>query len=174
MLERYRESGNQKMVRRLEAAPVTLTPPLPAPYMAIRDKAMHELGVGTTRDMKSVLTGVFLASWLHPAYTLREKLNLWRGKFLSDKLLLAKMMATDLTDQVVELGVPVYFFHGRYDYTVSYPQTHSYFEKLRAPLKGFYTFEESAHSPMFEEPDRMRLIFEHDVLEGRNDLSDGK
>jgi hypothetical protein len=24
---------------------------------------MHELGVGTTRDMTSVITGIFLASW---------------------------------------------------------------------------------------------------------------
>ena len=174
MLERYREIGDMKMVRQLEAAPVTMTPPLPASYMAIRDKAMHGLGVGTTRDMKSVMTGVFLASWLFPEYTLSEKMNLWRGKFLSDQVLLDKMMATDLTTQVTELDVPVYFFHGKYDYTVSYPEARSYFEKLKAPRKGFYTFEQSAHSPMFEEPDEMQQIFEKDVLPAKNSLADEK
>jgi pimeloyl-ACP methyl ester carboxylesterase len=172
MLERYREIGNTKMVRQLEAAPVTMTPPLPASYMLVRDKAMHGLGVGTTRDMKSVITGVFLASWLFPEYTLSEKMSLWRGKFLSDKVLLDKMIATDLTKQVVELDVPVYFFHGKYDYTASYPLTKSYFRKLKAPLKGFYTFEQSAHSPIFEEPVKMQQIIENDVLAGKNSLAD--
>lgn len=30
-----------------------------------------------------------------------------------------------------------------------------YFDKLDAPVKGLYTFEESAHSPVFEEPEKM-------------------
>jgi pimeloyl-ACP methyl ester carboxylesterase len=63
MLERYRARGDMDMVRRLEAAPVTMTGPLPPAYMALRDKAMHGLGVGTTRDMTSVVTGIFIPSW---------------------------------------------------------------------------------------------------------------
>ena len=62
------------------------------------------------------------------------------------------MLATDLAKQVPELDLPVYFLHGIYDYTCSYTEAKAYFEKLKAPVKGFYTFEQSAHSPMFEEP----------------------
>ena len=63
MLQRYREMGKTRMVRRLEAAPVTPTTiPLPASYDALRDRAMHGLGIGTTRDMRSVVTGLFLPS----------------------------------------------------------------------------------------------------------------
>ncbi len=164
MLKRYREIGNTKMVRQLEAAPPTMTVPLPASYMSIRDKAMHGLGVGTTRDMKSVVTGVFLPSWLCREYTLGEKIRLWRGKFFSDRILWDRMIATDLTRQVPEVVLPVYFFQGKYDYTVAYAETRSYFEKLTAPLKGFYTFEQSAHSPMFEEPAGMERILRQDVL----------
>jgi hypothetical protein len=47
-----------------------------------------------------------------------------------------------------------------------------YFEKLNAPIKGFYTFEQSAHSPMFEEPEKMQKILLEDVLTGTNDLAD--
>jgi hypothetical protein len=39
-------------------------------------------------------------------------------------------------------------------------------------LKGFYTFENSAHSPMFEEPERTLRILREDVLPGRNHLAD--
>jgi hypothetical protein len=59
-----------------------------------------------------------------------------------------------------------------YDYTVSYPLAKSYYEKLDAPLKGFYTFTESAHSPLFEEPKRLREIMQADVLTGAKGLAD--
>jgi pimeloyl-ACP methyl ester carboxylesterase len=62
--------------------------------------------------------------------------------------------------------------HGVYDYTCSYSLAKSYFEQLKAPLKGFYTFEGSAHSPIFEEPEKTARILRNDVLAGANDLAD--
>jgi pimeloyl-ACP methyl ester carboxylesterase len=168
MVKRYKAIGNTKMVKQLASAPPTLSVPLPTSYMKVRDSAMHSLGVGTTHDMKSVMTGVFLASWLFREYTLGEKLALWRGKFSSDKILWDKMIAIDLTKQIQKLDLPVYFFHGKYDYTVSYPLAKAYLDKLQAPIKGFYTFEHSAHSPMFEEPARMKQIIQSDVLAGKH------
>ena len=172
MLPRFRESGNTRMARILEENPVTLTVPLPAAYASARDEAMHTLGVGTTRDMKSVVTGIFLPSWQFPEYTLAEKINLWRGKIFSHGILWNEMIATDLTQQVTELEIPVYFLHGVYDYTCSYPLAKSYFELIHAPLKGFYTFEQSAHSPIFEEPEKVLGILKQDVLAGTNNLAD--
>lgn len=172
MLERYREIGNERMVRQLESAPVTMKIPLPASYMKVRDKAMHGLGVGTTREMRSHISGIFLVSWLSREYTLGEKLAVWRGKFSSDKMLWDKMIAVDLTSLVPELDLPVYFFHGKYDYTVCYPLAREYMQSLRAPLKGFYTFDESAHSPLFEEPAKVEQILRQDVLAGANRLAD--
>lgn len=173
-LEQYTKNGNMTMVRKLEAAPPTMTVPLPATYDALRDAYMHGLGIGTTRDMTSVITGVFLPSWFSRAYTLREKVNLWRGKVFSMKMLRNTAFATDLTQQVTALDLPVYFLSGAYDYTCSYTLAKSYLEKLKAPLKGFYTFEHSAHSPMFEEPEKMRNILRKDVLGGVNRLADAK
>ncbi len=172
MLRQYKAIGNPKMVKQLEATPVTMSVPLPTAYMKLRDRAMHDLGVGTTRDMKSVMTGVFLASWRFRGYTLGEKLALWRGKFAADRVLWDKMIATDLTQQLQRLDLPVYFCHGKSDYTVSYPLAKAYLDQLQAPIKGFYTFERSAHSPMFEEPARMQQIIQADVLAGKNSLSD--
>ena len=72
------------------------------------------------------------------------------------------------------MDIPVYFFEGVYDDTVAYPLAKDYFMKLQAPVKGFYTFEMSAHSPMFEEPEKMRKILRENVLAGTNDLADIK
>lgn len=174
-LEQYKKNGNADMVRKLEAAPPTMTVPLPAKYELIRDEYMHGIGIGTTRDMKSVITGIFLPSWQFREYTLGEKINLWRGKLFSRSRnfnLWDKVQSTDLTQQVTELKIPVYFFHGVYDYTCAYPLAKDYFEKLKSPMKGFYTFEQSAHTPLFEEPEKTIKILQEDVLAGLNNLAD--
>ena len=173
----YKENGNTNMLRKLEAAPPTLTVPLPTAYEALRDTYMHRAGVGTTREMKSVITGIFLPSWQFREYTVGEKVNLWRGKFYSRSRnfsLWDKMQTTDLTQQVTKLEIPVYFLHGLYDYTCAYPLAKEYFEQLEAPVKGFYTFDESAHSPIFEESEKVKKILLEDVLEGTNNLADVK
>jgi pimeloyl-ACP methyl ester carboxylesterase len=174
MLQQFNANGNTKMVCKLEKAPVMASVPLPPAYAAVRDEAMHTLGVGTTHDMKSVVTGIFLPSWRFSDYTLREKINLWRGKLFSHAILWDEMIATDLTQKVTALNLPVYFFHGRYDYTCSYDLAKVYFNQITAPLKGFYTFEHSAHSPIFEEPEKMRQILQEDVVAGTNRLADTK
>jgi pimeloyl-ACP methyl ester carboxylesterase len=173
MLARFKEDGNTDMVRKLEAAPVTMAGGTPAAYRAVRDEAMHSLGIGTTHDMNSVITGIFLPSWLSRDYTLMEKVNMWRGKAQSGiASLWDDMISTDLSQQLTRLAIPVYFFEGVYDYTCSYTEAKSYFDKLKAPLKGFYTFDHSAHSPTFEEPEKVRKILREDVLTGGNSLAD--
>jgi pimeloyl-ACP methyl ester carboxylesterase len=174
-LEWYREQGDRRMVRKLEAAPPTMTVPLPAAYEALRDPYMHGAGIGTTREMKSVITGIFLPSFQFREYTLAEKVDLWRGKFRSrsrDFGLWDRVQTTDLTQEVPELAVPVYFLHGKYDYTCAYPQAKAYLAALQAPQKGFYTFENAAHTPVFEEPEKVLRILREDVLHGAHALAD--
>jgi pimeloyl-ACP methyl ester carboxylesterase len=173
MLNRYKESGNKKMVRKLEAAPVTMTDGTPNAYLALRDEAMHPLGIGTTHGMSSVITGIIVPSFTNREYTLMEKVNLWRGKSRSGvSLLWDRMLSTDLAKKVPEIAIPVYFFHGIYDYTVSYTLAKDYLKRLKAPIKGFYTFERSAHSPIFEEPQRLNEIMVNDVMNLKTNLAD--
>ena len=136
------------MVRKLQAAPVTMTAGTPGGYLAVRDRAMHSLGVGTAHDMNSVLRGIVWASLRSPHYTLGEKAGLWHGKLSSGvSALWDEMLATDWLSGW-RAALPAYFFHGVYDYTVNYRLAKDYVERLKAPLKGFYTFERSAHSPV--------------------------
>jgi pimeloyl-ACP methyl ester carboxylesterase len=175
MLGQFRIKGNIKMVEKLEASPVTLANGMPPAYAAIRDNAMHSLGIGTTHDMKSVISGIFMPSLKCREYTSSEKVNMWVGKSRAGiSIVWANIMATDLSEKVSELKIPVYFFEGVYDYTCSYTEAKSYFEKLKAPIKGFYTFGKSAHSPIFEEPLKVREIILQDVLNGSTNLADKK
>jgi pimeloyl-ACP methyl ester carboxylesterase len=173
LLDAYSRRGDARMVRRLRAAPVTMSGGTPAGYLAVRDAAMHRLGVGTTRDMRSVVTGIFLASWAFRGYTVSEKVDLWRGRAFSRRFgLWDQMIRVDLRETVPALQVPAYFLEGRHDYTCVTALARDYFLRLRAPVKGFYVFEDSAHSPLLEEPGRAHRILEQDVLAGRTALAD--
>ena len=174
MLQQFRELGDARMARKLESSPVTAEAGVPPAYLGVRDEAMHRLGVGTMHEMTDYRQGIILASLQTREYTLAEKLQLWRGKASAGvSALWNEAITTDLSSKLPAIDVPVYLLHGSYDYTVSYTLARSYFEQLRAPLKGFYTFERSAHSPMFEEPARTVRMLREDVLAGTTRLADG-
>jgi pimeloyl-ACP methyl ester carboxylesterase len=104
---------------------------------------------------------------------LSEKINIWRGKAFSNSTGLNKeLYSTDLSKNITKLDIPTYFFSGIYDYTVNYSMSEAYLKKLSAPVKGFYLFKESAHSPIFEEPKKVVHIMREDVLKCKNGLAD--
>jgi len=59
LLATYRARGNTSMVHRLEAAPVSMEAGTSPEWMRLRDATMHRAGVGHTRDIDSVITGIF-------------------------------------------------------------------------------------------------------------------
>ncbi len=171
MLEAYLARGDSAMVARLRAAPVSLLGLSPT-YLALRDPAMHGLGIGTTHDMTSVIWGIFVPVWRCAAYSLAEKLAIWRGLAFSRAQMWQDFLATDLTTRIARLDLPVYFLAGRYDFTANHDLARAFFDQIKAPVKGFYSFPASAHSPLFEEPERARDILRQDVLTQRTTLAD--
>lgn len=173
MLNRYQELGNQKMAGKLRARRFGDNDKLPVEYEKIRDAAMHELGIGTMRSMKNLITGLIFPSLMFSEYTISEKYNLWSGKAKSGiSQNWNRMMEINLIENRKSFSIPVYFIHGRYDYTCSYELAKEYFVKIKVPVKGFYTFENSAHSPLFEEPAKMNNILVNDIMNSRTDLAD--
>lgn len=107
--------------------------------------------------MKSVITGIFFPSLRMTDYTLKERINIWRGKSFVNKTM-QNIFTFNAFETVQSVDVPVYFLAGRYDYTCCYELQKEYFDFLNAPRKDFYTFENSAHSPLFEEPEKSEEI----------------
>ena len=174
LLGAYKARGDDGMVRKLEAAPVSMEDGLSPAWMRLRDAAMHGAGVGHTRDIDSVVTGIFLPVWRVRAYTLMDKINVWRGKLWSRPFFWEELLRDDLSTRLTTFELPVYFFVGRYDQTASPALSRAYFDAIDAPVKGFYEFENSAHSPLFEEPKRATEILLQDVLRGTNALADSR
>ena len=173
MLGKYKELDNQKMVEVLQRISLGYDEEIPDEYVKIRDAAMHELGIGTMKEMKNLITDLIMPSLFFGEYTLSEKYNLWVNKAQSGiSQNWKKMIKLNLMENKNSFRVPVYFFHGIDDYTCSYDLAKEYFTKINAPIKGFYTFYHSAHSPIFEEPVKMNQILVNDILNSKTELAD--
>ncbi len=176
MNEICQKSGDVKLNRKLAKYPVLTSEDTIIPFFksALRDDAMHKMGIGTMREMTSVVTGIFVPIMKCRAYTFQEKINIWRAKsFLKNKTcLIDELFSTDLMLKVPEVQIPVYFICGKHDYTVSYQLSKQYFNKISTPVKGFYTFENSAHSPLFEETDLFNRVLTNDILKDEPNFAD--
>lgn len=105
--------------------------------------AMH------TGSLNKLLLGKLLLS---KEYTLRDKINYLIGALASLERLWPVVVRTDLNQTAPRLNVPVYIFQGVHDYQTPYAVAKAYFDRLQAPRKQFFTFEQSAHGPNLEEP----------------------
>ncbi|OAN80724.1 hypothetical protein A8B78_10080 [Jannaschia sp. EhC01] len=64
--------------------------------MLLRDSAIHQLVVGTAREMRSVISGVFVPVWLTRADKRQNKVNVWLGMRRSRSFLWDEFLQTDL------------------------------------------------------------------------------
>ena len=106
-------------------------------------------GCATTRQMRSDVKDIFFKQLSAKCYTNQEKINYWKGKKLLSKSAYRKYNTEQDADKPAL--IPVYFFSGYYDYTTPITLSKELLEKLEAPEKNFYTFYNSAHSPLWEE-----------------------
>jgi pimeloyl-ACP methyl ester carboxylesterase len=97
-------------------------------------------------------------------YTLKEKFNYLKASGHTLSLMFAAVMDAHLFNDIPEQTIPVYIFQGTHDYQTAYPIAKEYFDSLRAPLKKFYSFDNSAHSPNFEEPKKFEEILKNEIL----------
>lgn len=65
----------------------------------------------------------------------------------------------DFINTVPELKVPVYLLLGRHDYNCVFELAEKWFSNLKAPTKKLIWFENSAHSPQWEEPEKWNAEF---------------
>ncbi|WP_431026890.1 alpha/beta fold hydrolase [Lysinibacillus sp. LZ02] len=93
-----------------------------------------------------------------PLYSLKNKLEYCKGLIYSSRSLFPMTKEINLFQNSYNFKIPIYFIHGIYDYQISRSLVNEYFEKLKSPKKELIIFEESAHFPNFEEPDKFNKI----------------
>lgn len=126
-------------------------------YLMMERKYVNRYGNGTTRE----ITGMWPLGKLvlnSEIYTLGEKMNFMHASLFSLEHMWLDVIHTNLFNAIDSMKVPVYIFHGMHDHTTPYPLAKEFYQQLKAPQKGFYSFENSAHSPIMEEPEKFNTI----------------
>lgn len=89
-----------------------------------------------------------------PEYGLWDVGNVAKGSSFSSRHMKYDVIDGSIIENITELDVPVYFFTGRFDYTTPFELIQQFHDTLKTPQKQMVWFEDSAHFPFFEQPDR--------------------
>ena len=87
-----------------------------------------------------------------------DKFKYMAGSMFSLKHLWLDVVNTNLHSEIDSMQIPVYIFNGIFDYQTPYVVAKDFFNQLNAPEKDFFTFDNSAHSPIVEEADKFNTI----------------
>jgi pimeloyl-ACP methyl ester carboxylesterase len=116
----------------------------------IHQKYTEAFGGGISHDGKLVNT--FIKKLLKSQeYTWFDIIRFIKGQFFSINHLLSEMRKLDLSETINQVEVPITVIAGRYDLTNPSEPAKIWFDKLQAKEKTWIWYEESAHSPLFEE-----------------------
>jgi pimeloyl-ACP methyl ester carboxylesterase len=91
-------------------------------------------------------------------YTFSDKVNYMKGNLFSLEHLWPAVIQTNLFTEIDSMQVPVYIFQGIYDYQTPHVVAKDFYDQLKAPEKEFFSFTNSAHSPLMEEVDKFNSI----------------
>ena len=170
VLSKAKEIRDRKAIKALEKIG---PPPYSDPEEALKKLIVERKYV--IRYGGAVKKGNFYPQAIKPMifcreYSLTDKFNYLKGMEFTKKYLWDTIMKTNLFRTLPSQKIPVYILQGISDYETTYTISKSYFDSLKAPLKRFYTFKNSAHSPIFEEPEKFNIIL-NEIL---SEQSEGK
>jgi pimeloyl-ACP methyl ester carboxylesterase len=154
MLRHAMEINDKSAVRNLEKYNRNSTGFPNMDYLGnVRSPLMNKYGIGIMHNNFS-MAGLYKDMLFFKGYTLSEKINYIQGMSFSMAHLWDYVMEDNLFESSISFQVPVYIIHGKFDYQVSYTLSCEYLKNIEAPEKSFFTFENSAHSPNGDEPEK--------------------
>ncbi|MDR1277595.1 MAG: alpha/beta hydrolase [Treponema sp.] len=138
-------------------------------YLMVRTATLNRYGIGHVHQgipQGMTFNGMVLRTlFVFKGYTLSEKINWFLGADFSMIYLFPVLLKDNFFESSVKFEIPFYIIHGVYDYMVSYTLAKEYLDVLEAPKREFFSFDNSAHSPNLEEPEKAIQIFRKIALE---------
>lgn len=164
VLSKARELNDKKGVRVLEKIGL---PPYPGNEEGVK-KLMTERKY-VTRYGGAIKNGNFYpqavkALFNCKEYSLKDKIGYIKGMQFSLLHFWDTVMNSDLFRDMPSQQIPVYIMQGTNDYQTAFQVAREYFDSLQAPVKQFYSFENSAHSPVFEEPAKFEEVLKEILI----------
>ncbi len=97
---------------------------------------------------------LLITGLMAPEYSLFDALNIAKGSSFSSAHMMYDVMEKNIMDHQIPFEVPVVIMMGAHDMVTPTALAKQFYDTVQAPEKYWVEFEQSAHFPFFEEPDR--------------------
>lgn len=125
---------------------------------------LSKYGGGVYNAKESIWTSMMLPLIRSNEYTPADWVRYAKGSFYSLRQLWGEIVGLNFMESVPRLDVPVYITQGRHDLNAPSALARAWFDQLEAPYKEWIWFEQSAHSPIVEEPALWQNVIRERVL----------
>lgn len=154
MLNHAKEQNDKEVIEKLEQFDSNAKDFPQLDYLVKgRTRILNKYGIGHLHR-GITFTDILKSLFVFKGYTLSEKIYWLRGADFSMIHLFPVVLEDNLFESSMEFEIPFYIIQGAYDYQVSQVLAEEYLNAIEAPKKEFFTFDNSAHSPNMEEPER--------------------
>jgi pimeloyl-ACP methyl ester carboxylesterase len=154
-----KSKGNKKLSKQvidLGKEPITN-----AKLFQKRAKLLTNLGgIKTGSSYNRLLMATITNMIFSKAYRLSDIPKTIKGMEFSQNALLPEFSSLNLFDKIKSIGVPVHFIQGKLDGIAPYLTAVKYYESLQADRKSFTCFDNSAHMPHYDEPEKFSRLLE--------------
>ncbi|MEQ8362003.1 MAG: alpha/beta hydrolase [Cyclobacteriaceae bacterium] len=127
-------------------------------YLLVERSYVNKYGGGMTRERFDTWSNTGRLIIDTKEYTIVDKIKFLKGNFYSMEHLWDDQIEINLFTLIDSLQVPTFFLHGRYDYMTPLVVSKPFIDHLKAPHKLLYIFENSAHSPFLDEPEKFNSV----------------
>jgi pimeloyl-ACP methyl ester carboxylesterase len=153
------QRGNRRAIRQLEA--IGPPPHLSSKQFSTRARWASNFGGVTSNETYGSLVRDLLSSLVRsPDYSPGDVVRTVRGISATQTALLGELAELDLVRTLPRLEVPVVMVQGRLDQVAPAAAAEQYYSVLEAPSKQLVWFENSAHTPHLDEPEKFRALLE--------------
>lgn len=163
-LEEARKRGDKKALAALEkGAPVDGVYPDNKSMMTQRD-CLSRYGGAIYGGKQGLVKGLLMPLLRTKEYTLGDIVKYAQGATYLTDVMWSDVVAQRLSG-IRRLDVPVVITQGRHDYNTPSAIAREWFDALEAPAKKWIWFENSAHSPDIEEPEKWSATLSAELSE---------
>jgi len=156
-IAKAKENNNTKLIK--QAIKFDKQPITDAKIFQERAKLLTNLGgVNTGTSYNRLLMATIKNMLFSKEYSFMDILKTNNGMKFCQNALLPEFDIFNLFDKINDVQVPVHFIQGKLDGVAPYQTAVKFYERLQADIKTFTVFENSAHMPHYEEPQKFAKL----------------